>query len=34
MAQDLTKVRFEIVVCMLAEDAKLRRLIKNLLKVY
>ena len=34
MAQDLTKVKFEIIVCMLAEDNKLKWLVKNLLKVY
>ena len=34
MAQDLTKVKFEIIVCMLAEDERLRWLVKNLLNIY
>lgn len=34
MEKDLTKVKFEIIVCMLASDERLRNMVKNLLKWY
>ena len=30
----LTKIKFEIIVCMLAEDAELLKMIKTLVRLY